>query len=158
MEGLLSPLLEIEMPMVRVLAAMESEGMPFDPALCASQRGSVERRLSELEQKSFQAAGQEFSLRSVKDVTRILFEELQLPPPPSAHQGKHQLSTKQEVLQELALEHPLPGFILEHRKLVKLLAGFVDPLIGWVQQNELWPEGTDLPRCGILAQFAWKSC
>ncbi|CAD7699534.1 unnamed protein product [Ostreobium quekettii] len=145
-QGLLTPLHDVEMPLVPVLVAMEATGMPFDPRICASQRGSLQRRLTELEEKAHRDAGRVFNLTSAQEVAGVLFEDLGLVPPPSAQQGKRGLSTKAEVLQELALEHPLPGLILEHRKLKKLITGFVDSLTGCVCRAGEGASGTEPPR------------
>ncbi|KXZ52413.1 hypothetical protein GPECTOR_9g457 [Gonium pectorale] len=142
-EGLLRPLLEVEMPLVRVLAGMEATGVALAPAVLRSQRGPLEARLRQLAHKAHVAAGMTFDLNSPKDVSEVLFQHLNLPAPPCAFTSQHQKhpSTKKEVLEELeeSTRHPILRPLLDYRSLHKLLTGFVETLYStakgqWLRQ------------------------
>ncbi|GIL88385.1 hypothetical protein Vretifemale_16356, partial [Volvox reticuliferus] len=144
-EGLLRPLLELEMPLVRVLAAMEVAGVALAPQVLRDQRGPLLARLRQLAHKAHLAAGMTFDLNSPKDVSVVLFQHLGLPPPPCAFTNQHQKhpSTKKEVLEELdeSTRHPILRLLLDYRSLHKLLTGFVDTLYStargqWLQQQQ----------------------
>jgi DNA polymerase-1 len=79
-----------------------------------------------LEQQAFELAGEEFNLASPKQLGYILFEKLKLPVQKKTAKGA--ASTKEEVLQELALDYPLPKLLLEHRSLSKLKSTYTDKL------------------------------
>eukprot|EP00198_Chlamydomonas_reinhardtii_P012144 XP_001701481.1 DNA polymerase theta [Chlamydomonas reinhardtii] len=131
-EGLLRPLLELEMPLVRILARMEGEGIALAPQVLKDQRGPLEARLRQLAAKAHLAAGMTFDLNSPKDVSEVLFQHLNLPPPPCAFSNQNQRhpSTKKEVLEELeeSTHHPIIRLLLDYRTLHKLLTGFVETL------------------------------
>jgi DNA polymerase-1 len=116
---------EIEHPLIEVLAAMEWAGVHVDATVLA---GLAEEFSGELEVLRFRAhaeAGAEFNLDSPKQVGAILFERLGLP---HARKTKTGFSTDQKTLEELAHLHPLPGMILEHREIAKLLGTYVEAL------------------------------
>ncbi|GMH38125.1 hypothetical protein BSKO_06009 [Bryopsis sp. KO-2023] len=143
LEGLLEPLMTVELPLMSVLAEMEHQGVPFDPRICNAQEKPLQRRLEQLEKQSFDMAGRTFNLDSPKDVSDILFCTLNLDPPANAKKMKGQaISTRAEVLQELGMEHQLPLLILEYRRLSKLLSGFSQQLKKWA----VGEESRELPR------------
>ena len=116
---------EIEHPLIEVLAGMEWAGVHVDAAVLA---GLAEEFGGELEVLRFRAhaeAGEEFNLDSPKQVGAILFERLGLP---HARKTKTGFSTDQKTLEDLAHLHPLPGMILEHREIAKLLGTYVEAL------------------------------
>jgi DNA polymerase-1 len=117
---------EIEMPLVAVLARMERNGVRIDVEMLTAQSREIERRLLELEREAHQAAGQPFNLASPKQIQEILFDKLKLPVLRKTPTG--QPSTAEEVLEELALDYPLPRVILEHRGLAKLKSTYTDKL------------------------------
>ncbi|GFR45959.1 hypothetical protein Agub_g7428, partial [Astrephomene gubernaculifera] len=153
-EGLLRPLLQIEMPLVRVLAAMEAAGVALAPQVLRDQRAPLEARLRQLAHKAHVAAGMTFDLNSPKDVSEVLFQHLGLPPPPCAFTNQHQKhpSTKKEVLEELleSTQHPILRPLLDYRSLHKLLTGFVETLYStakgqWLRQQQQQREGARAP-------------
>lgn len=135
-EAVLPALMGLEMPLVRLLAAMEARGIALDPAVLNAQQPAMVKRLGQLEAAAAKYnRGVKFNLSSPADVRSVLFEKLKLPPPPAAMNAKSgNLSTNAEVLGELLCQHPLPGIILQHRKLSKLLDGFLNTLLAKVQQ------------------------
>lgn len=88
-----------------------------NPALILKQSGDLAKRLLELEQQAYELAGERFNLNSFKQVQTILFERLKLPS--SKKIPWSQVSTTDGVLQQLALDYPLPRVILEYRELNK---------------------------------------
>ena len=117
---------DIEIPLVPVLSRMERAGVLIDDMLLGAQSQEIAQRLDELEQKAFDIAGQEFNLSSPKQLQAILFEKMELPVVKKTPSGAP--STNEEVLQELALDYPLPKVILEYRGLAKLKSTYTDKL------------------------------
>jgi len=117
---------EIEMPLLPVLARMEQHGVLIDCDLLDQQSHTIGMRLNELEIEAHNIAGQSFNLGSPKQLQKILFEELKIPVIKKTPKGAP--STAEEVLQELALDYPLPKVILENRGLSKLKSTYTDKL------------------------------
>ena len=117
---------EIEMPLLPVLARMEQHGVLIDCDMLDQQSQSIGVRLSELEIEAHNLAGKSFNLSSPKQLQVILFDELKIPVIKKTPKGAP--STAEEVLQELALDYPLPKVILENRGLSKLKSTYTDKL------------------------------
>ena len=117
---------DIEMPLMPVLTSMEQAGVLIDPDLLHEQSDVIGSRLAELEVEAHNIAGKAFNLSSPKQLQQILFEDLQIPVIKKTPKGAP--STAEEVLQELALDYPLPKLILEHRGLSKLKSTYTDKL------------------------------
>lgn len=117
---------DIELPVLSILASMERRGVVIDPALLAAQSKELAKSLQEIESEAFAIAGEEFNLNSTKQLQRILFEKLELPVRKKTPKGAP--STAEEVLQELALDYPLPDLILQHRGMAKLKSTYTDKL------------------------------
>jgi len=116
----------IEMPLLRILSKVERNGVLVDGKLLLEKSHVFEKRLKELEKEAYDIAGKEFNLGSPKQLQAIFYEELGLPILKKTPKG--QPSTAEEVLQELALDYPLPKLILEHRGLSKLKSTYTDKL------------------------------
>ncbi len=117
---------EIEMPLVPVLSRIERTGVLIDDMKLSAQSVEIAARLEELEQKAYEIAEQEFNMNSPKQLQAILFEKMGLPIVKKTPSGTP--STNEEVLQELALDYPLPKLILEYRGLAKLKSTYTDKL------------------------------
>jgi DNA polymerase I len=117
---------EIEMPALPVLFRMERNGVLLDRAKLEAQSHALGKEIMALEQKAYEAAGQPFNLGSPKQIQEILFERQKLPVKKKTPSG--QPSTDEDSLAELALDHPLPKLILEHRTLSKLKSTYTDKL------------------------------
>ncbi|WDD99233.1 DNA polymerase I [Thalassomonas actiniarum] len=117
---------DIELPLMPVLAKMEQHGVLIDCDLLDQQSQSLGKRLEELEVEAHNLAGKSFNLGSPKQLQQILFEELKIPVIKKTPKGAP--STAEEVLQELALDYPLPKLILENRGLSKLKSTYTDKL------------------------------
>ncbi|WP_394175285.1 DNA polymerase I [Thalassotalea litorea] len=117
---------DIELPLLPVLARMEQHGVLIDADLLNEQSQYLATRLDEIEVAAHNIAGKSFNLSSPKQLQTILFEEQQIPVIKKTPKGAP--STAEEVLQELALDYPLPKLILEHRGLAKLKSTYTDKL------------------------------
>jgi DNA polymerase-1 len=116
----------IEMPVLPVLFRMERNGVLLDKGKLEAQSHELGKEILSLEQKAFEAAGQPFNLGSPKQIQEILFERQKLPIKKKTPSG--QPSTDEDSLAELALDHPLPRLILDHRALSKLKSTYTDKL------------------------------
>ena len=117
---------EVEIPLVPVLSKVERNGAIVSANLLHKQTQELADRLTEIEQQAYDLAGEEFNLASPKQLGHILFEKLNIPVLKKTAKGAP--STKEEVLQELALDYPLPKILLEHRTLSKLKSTYTDKL------------------------------
>ena len=117
---------EIEMPLLQVLADIEYLGVKIDLDELAEQGERLKKRISVLEKKAIELAGEVFNLNSTKQLREILFEKLNIPAISKTPTG--QPSTAESVLQELAFDYPLPAIILEYRSLSKLVSTYIDAL------------------------------
>ncbi|WP_196139115.1 DNA polymerase I [Aliikangiella sp. G2MR2-5] len=122
---------EVEMPLVKVLSAMEQRGVLIDSDFLRQKSNDFGKRILELEQKAYELAGQPFNLGSPKQLQEILFEKQGLPVLKKT--PKKQPSTAEEVLVQLALDYPLPKVIMEYRGLTKLKSTYTDKLPLMVQ-------------------------
>ena len=117
---------DIELPLVPVLSRIERAGALVDDTLLFQQSQELAVRIIDLEKQAWELAGQEFNLASPKQLGEILFTKLEIPVLKKTAKGAP--STKEEVLQELALDYPLPKVLLEHRGLAKLKSTYTDKL------------------------------
>ena len=122
---------ELEIPLIPVLLRMERIGVRVDAAALRQHSGELAKRLWALEQQAYELAGERFNLGSPKQLQAILFERLGLPAGKKTAKG--QASTAEDVLQELALDYPLPRVLLEHRSLSKLKSTYTDRLPEQIQ-------------------------
>jgi DNA polymerase-1 len=116
---------DIERPLVPVLARMERDGIRVDPARLEAFAKELERSLDTLTREIHTLAGEEFTIASPKQLAHVLFEKLRLP---ALRRTKTGYSTDADVLTELAVGHPLPAKVLEHRTLAKLKGTYADAL------------------------------
>jgi DNA polymerase I len=122
---LLELLRNMELPLSAILAEMERNGLRLDRGQFGQLSLTIEEELSSLVEKIYELAGEEFNLNSPKQLRRILFEKLGLPPKKKTKTG---YSTDVAVLSQLSEEHELPGLILKYRGLFKLKSTYLDPL------------------------------
>ena len=131
--NLCNVLKETEMPLIRVLADMEIEGIKISPEYFAKYSLELEKRLDELTKKIYEEAEGEFNINSPKQLGEILFINLNIPPVKKTKTG---FSTDSEVLEKLAEQgYEIARSILEFRKLSKLKSTYVDPLPKMVDKN-----------------------
>lgn len=117
---------QIEMPSSQTLFTIERNGVLIDRDMLALQSNEIGAKLVALENQAYQHAGQPFNLGSPKQLQEILFDKLGIKPIKKTPSGVP--STDEDVLQELALDHPLPKVLLEYRGLAKLKSTYTDKL------------------------------
>jgi DNA polymerase-1 len=117
----------IELPLLRVLAAMELEGINLDLNFLKSLSKALDEDIAKLEKAIYEAAGEEFNIASPKQLGVILFEKLKLVDKPKKTKTG-QYSTAEDVLSYLAKDHKIIRDILEYRGLSKLKSTYVDAL------------------------------
>ena len=117
---------KIELPLINVLSRIECRGALIDSTLLFEQSAELETQISMLEQEAWDQAGEEFNLSSPKQLGEILFTKLKIPVIKKTATGAP--STREEVLQELAISHSLPKILLQHRGLSKLKSTYTDKL------------------------------
>ena len=118
---------DLERPLIPVLAAMERAGVRIDGVALAGQSQQIERTLARLSAQIFELSGEPFNINSPQQLSKILFDKLQLPALKRNVKTKT-ASTAVEVLEELALAYDLPRLILEWRALQKLKGTYIDAL------------------------------
>jgi DNA polymerase-1 len=117
---------DIELPVAEVLFRMERHGVLIDAASLTRQSEELGRRMLELEARAHEAAGQPFNLNSPKQLGEILFERQGLPV--IKRTATKAPSTDEEVLEQLALDYPLPRLVLDYRSVAKLRNTYTDKL------------------------------
>ncbi|WP_069469926.1 DNA polymerase I [Candidatus Marithrix sp. Canyon 246] len=117
---------QIEQPLISVLKRMEAYGVKIDAKLLYDYSEELAKSMHTIETQAYALAGTEFNLNSPKQLQTILFEKLNLPILKKT--PKKQPSTAVEVLEELAIDYPLPKLILEYRSLSKLKSTYTDSL------------------------------
>lgn len=118
---------EVEMPLSRVLSSIEREGVNLDIPFLKEMSNVLEVDSKAVQQKIYEAAGQEFNIASPKQLGEILFEKLKLDP--KAKKTKTgQYMTGEEILSKMESEHAIASLILDFRELQKLKSTYVDAL------------------------------
>lgn len=125
---------DIEIPLLRVLADMEIEGINLDEEFLQSLSGELDNDIKQLENKIYTKAGEEFNIASPKQLGVILFEKLKLVEKPKKTKTG-QYSTAEDVLSYLAKDHEIIQNILDFRGLAKLKSTYVDALPTQVNKN-----------------------
>ncbi|MDU9400911.1 DNA polymerase I [Pseudomonas sp. zfem004] len=129
--SVLPVLMDIEMPLVPVLAKIERQGALVDAALLGVQSGELGAKMVELEREAFELAGEEFNLGSPKQLGVILYDKLGMPV--LSKTAKGQPSTAEAVLDDLAEQgFPLPKVLMQYRSLSKLKSTYTDKLPGQI--------------------------
>lgn len=118
---------DIEMPLVPVLADMETTGVRLDTEALAETSKVLTERMKQIERNIYELAGHEFNIASPKQVGEVLFGEMKIVEEPKKTKTG-QYVTSEEVLQQLRSKAPIVADILEHRGLKKLLGTYVDAL------------------------------
>jgi len=118
-----------EMPLVEVLAEMETVGIELDTLHLEKLNQQYQKTILGLESKAWESAGQEFNLKSSKQISFILFDKLKLNP---IRKTKTGYSTDEDVLRILSATHDLPKILIEHRELTKLRSTYIEGLLAVV--------------------------
>nr|WP_325040072.1 DNA polymerase I [Neisseria wadsworthii] len=118
----------MELPVAQVLFEMERNGVLIDKNELAQQSHEIGTQLLALEQQAYAAAGQPFNLNSPKQLQEILFDKMGIPTKGLKKTASGGISTNEAVLEQLALDYPLPKIILQNRGLAKLKSTYTDKL------------------------------
>ena len=124
---------KIERPLVPVLITMEKNGVKIDSSKFRDFLKEVEKKLKELSRRIYLQAGEEFNIRSSKQLSEILFKKMGLKPGKKTPKGEP--STASEVLEALKSQHPIIEDILSYRKLEKLRSTYLSPLPRLADKN-----------------------
>ncbi|TDD96561.1 DNA polymerase I [Flavobacterium cellulosilyticum] len=119
---------EIEIPLIPVLAAMETEGINLDVPFLNSMSKEMAVESNALEQKIYETAGEKFNLASPKQLGDILFDKLKIGGPKQKKTKTGQYATGEEILSYLEKDNPIVKDILEWRQMVKLQSTYIDAL------------------------------
>jgi len=125
---------EIELPLTRVLASMEHEGILVDVPGIQAFGGELKKKINDVQKQIYELAGENFNIASPKQLGAILFEKLGLPVKKKTKTG---YSTDAEVLEELRDKHPIIDLILEYRQYAKLQSTYVDGLLKTVENGRI---------------------
>jgi DNA polymerase-1 len=117
----------IDKPLVSVLLRMEQTGVRVDPEFLRSMSSRLAVEVDNLAGRIYTDSGHTFNINSPKQLGDILFNKMDLPKPMKYGKGKV-VSTAQDVLEELALTHPIAALVIEHRQLQKLKSTYLDAL------------------------------
>lgn len=118
---------EVEMPLIPVLAGMETEGVAIDPSALHEFSKQLEKEIAGVETQVYDAAGMKFNISSPKQLGEVFFDVLKIDP--KAKKTKTgQYATGEDILSKLADKHPAVQLVLEYRGLVKLKNTYVDTL------------------------------
>ncbi|MDZ4203592.1 MAG: DNA polymerase I [Bacteroidales bacterium] len=125
---------DIEIPLVSVLASMETEGVKLDIENLRDYSGQLQKEILETEKQIFEQAGMMFNIASPKQLGEVLFDRMKIASKPKQTSTK-QHSTAEDVLSKLAHKHPIVPLILDYRSLTKLKSTYVDALPAMVNER-----------------------
>lgn len=123
---------DVEMPLLQILADMEYAGILVDLPYLEKLAKEFTHRIDQLEEEIFALAGEKFNINSPQQLSRILFQKLQLP---VIEKTKTGASTNEAVLRQLQKLHDLPKKIIQYRELAKLKSTYIDPIPDMVAQK-----------------------
>jgi len=123
---------DVEMPLVSVLADMETHGVGVDIEYLKERSSAMEKKLADVSGKIYGLAGEEFNINSPRQLQVILYDKLGLP---AIKKTKTGISTDESVLRKLAALHELPRLLLEYREMSKLKSGYYDSILTLVDKK-----------------------
>ena len=123
----------IEMPLSEVLADMELTGIKVDKKYLEDLEVNLKNQMEEKEKEIYVLAGEEFNIMSPAQLSKILFEKLEIPYPKRVKDGKY--STSKDILDKIKFVHPIVDKILEYRTLAKLYTNYAVGLISEIRED-----------------------
>ncbi|MGB9848036.1 MAG: DNA polymerase I [Minisyncoccia bacterium] len=126
---------EIEMPLIPVLAQMETWGIKIDVDYFKKLTAEIDNEIQQITRQIFDITKKEFNLNSPKQLSDILFNQLKITDKKLAKTSTGLLSTREEELIKLKDVHPIIPLILQYRELMKLKTTYLDPLPSMVDKN-----------------------
>ncbi len=124
---------DIEMPLVKVLADMQYQGMKVNKEELISYGNVLKEELEELTKEIYELVGEEFNINSPKQLGEILFDKLKLP---YAKKTKSGYSTDVDALEKIKDEHPVVSKILDYRAIAKLNSTYVEGLLPYINESD----------------------
>ena len=121
------------MPLSRVLADMELTGIKVDVSYLEKVEDELKKKMDEVEEEIYQLAGTKFNIMSPAQLSKVLFETLEIPYPKRVKDGKY--STSKDILDKIRFVHPIVDKILEYRTLSKLYTNYAVGLISEVRED-----------------------
>ncbi len=118
---------DVEMPLVKVLADIETAGVRLDVEALKQSSKILTNRLHRIEDEIHEMAGMEFNINSAKQVGEVLFDRMKIVEKPKKTKTG-QYTTSEEVLESMRSKHPVVGKLLEYRGIKKLLSTYIDAL------------------------------
>ena len=131
-KDLYSLFIDIELPLIKVLAEMESNGIYADCDFLEELSQEISKKIESIEKNTYDLAGEEFNLNSPKQLGEVLFDKLELP---VIKRTKTGYSTSIDVLEKLEDKHDIIPMIMDYRKYSKIKSTYVDPLLKLVNQK-----------------------
>lgn len=122
---------KVENPVSIILAKMENRGIAVDYDYLVKLEETLGKKISEIEKNIYTEVGHEFNINSPKQLSDVLYTELQLPQPGT---GKSARSTREDVLERLKEMHPAIPLIMEYRELAKLHGTYAKPFVAMVSE------------------------
>ncbi len=123
----------IEMPLAEVLSDMELTGIRVDREYLENLEKDLKNKLDSIEKEIYELAGTEFNIQSPSQLSKILFEILNIPYPKRVKNGKY--STSKDILDKIRLEHPIVDKVLEYRTIFKLYTNYAVGLISEIRED-----------------------
>lgn len=118
---------EFEMPIVKVLFAMELNGVLIDRAVLSAQNKTLNAEMVQMQKDVYSSAGEEFNIASPKQLGNILFEKMGIPYPKKRKTGAS-YSTAEDVLEAVASDYDIANLVLRYRELSKLISTYTEKL------------------------------
>jgi DNA polymerase-1 len=120
---------EIERPLIPVVAKMENTGVAIDTAYLEDLKTEYETRLTDVRQKIYDLAGQEFNINSPKQLREVMFQDIEIPTSGLAKTSTGNISTSESELKKLEDDHEIATQVLAYRGVQKLLSTYIDVLL-----------------------------
>ena len=119
-------LFSMEMPLLMVLYKMERQGVYVDKKELETQNKALKLELVDIQKQIYTSAGQEFNIASPKQLGKVLFEDLAIPYPKKAKDGK--FSTAEDILEQISYQYDIANLVLRFRELSKLISTYTEKL------------------------------
>ena len=123
----------VEMPLINVLADMEMTGIKLDVSYLDNAQAELEEKMDLTLKKIYSLAGMEFNVMSPAQLSKVLFEVLEIPYPKRVKNGKY--STSKDILDKIINKHPIVSEVLDYRALTKLYTNYVVGLKSEVRED-----------------------
>ncbi len=114
---------DVELPLSQLLYRMEVEGVKVDLQLLDKMSQDMHLQMQQMEKQIFECVGEVFNVKSPAQISKILFEKLQLPHGKKTQRG---YSTDNDILEGIVDKHPVVQMILDYRKIAKLVSTYLD--------------------------------